>query len=395
MIEPFQKARPLLNQIEQAGFEAYFVGGSVRDYLLNRPIEDVDIATSALPTEIKSIFPKTVDVGIEHGTVLVLYGGESYEITTFRSEGNYEDFRRPKNVTFIRSLMEDLKRRDFTINAIAMTKEGELIDPFFGQEDLKKQLIRTVGNPKERFQEDALRMMRAIRFVSQLSFSLEENTAKAVEEHGHLLEHIAVERKLIEFKKLLNGTNRTEALRHLVHLQLHRYLPGLNNYAKHILKISTYFNSSQLKGDDFWILFGITARLNQLEPLLKQWKLSNKEIKTIRTVYEAYKERKKKREWTKELIFQFGPEICIRAEHIFCTVRGGKSFQEGEKIKELYQSLPIKSRTELAVTGNDLMAWESKKGGSWIKETLERIERAVIYGEVKNEKQAIKEWLYS
>ena len=147
--EPFLKAIPVIKKIEDAGFEAYFVGGSVRDLLMNKPIDDVDIATSATPEEIKNIFDKTVDVGIEHGTILVLYGGESYEITTFRTEGNYVDYRRPESVSFVKSLEEDLSRRDFTMNAIAMTKEGNFIDPFHGMEDIKNTIIRSVGNHGE------------------------------------------------------------------------------------------------------------------------------------------------------------------------------------------------------------------------------------------------------
>ena len=133
----------------------------------------MDIATSATPQEIKNIFPKTIDVGIEHGTVVVLWESETYEVTTFRSEGEYADFRRPSEVTFIRSLEEDLKRRDFTMNSIAMNRKGELIDPFLGIDAIHRKRIETVGSASERFHEDALRMMRAVRFVSQLSFTIE------------------------------------------------------------------------------------------------------------------------------------------------------------------------------------------------------------------------------
>src|SRR5699024_8631518 len=130
MPQEYIKARPIINKLEQAGFEAYFVGGSVRDILLHQKIHDVDIATSAFPAEVKAIFPKTIDIGIEHGTVLVLSEGEQYEITTFRTESTYQDFRRPDDVQFVRSLEEDLKRRDFTINALALNKKGTVIDLF-------------------------------------------------------------------------------------------------------------------------------------------------------------------------------------------------------------------------------------------------------------------------
>lgn len=152
-----------------------------------------------------AIFPRTVPVGIAHGTVMVIERGVSYEVTTFRKEGRYEDYRRPKDVTFVRSLNEDLQRRDFTMNAIAMNEYGEIIDPFGGVEALKQRIIETVGDAAERFNEDALRMMRALRFVSQLGFSLSLKTKQAIIQYGHLLQHIAVERIAVEFEKLLLG----------------------------------------------------------------------------------------------------------------------------------------------------------------------------------------------
>ena len=159
----FQRALPILQQIEAHGYEAYFVGGSVRDTLLGKAIADVDIATSAFPAEIKEIFPKTIDTGIKHGTVTVMQQGIGYEVTTFRTESGYQDFRRPDHVTFVRSLKKDLQRRDFTINALAVRADGLVIDEFDGLTDLANQTIRAVWNADERFHEDALRMMRAVR----------------------------------------------------------------------------------------------------------------------------------------------------------------------------------------------------------------------------------------
>lgn len=176
----FQRAIPIIEKLEEAGYEAYFVGGAVRDLLIGREIADVDIATSATPIEMKAIFSKTVDVGIEHGTILILLKGEAYEVTTYRAESTYSDFRRPDEVRFIRHLKEDLQRRDFTMNSIAMDKNGELIDPFAGREAIKNREIKTVGSSEERFNEDALRMMRALRFKSQLGFLLEEGTYDAL-----------------------------------------------------------------------------------------------------------------------------------------------------------------------------------------------------------------------
>ncbi|GAF39136.1 tRNA nucleotidyltransferase [Agrilactobacillus composti DSM 18527 = JCM 14202] len=187
----FVAGKPLLQTIEAAGFEAYFVGGAVRDALLKRPIHDVDIATSAFPAEVKALFKRTVDTGIKHGTVTVLDHGAGYEVTTFRTESTYQDFRRPDSVTFVRSLKEDLKRRDFTVNALAMTADGQIIDLFDGLADLKAKRLKAVGIAYERFHEDALRMMRAVRFEAQLDFKLAPKTSAAIRENHMLLTKIA------------------------------------------------------------------------------------------------------------------------------------------------------------------------------------------------------------
>ena len=204
MPSEFQKALPVLEKIKEAGFEAYFVGGSVRDALLNRPIHDVDIATSSYPERRPSRFFREQPIsGIEHGTVLVLDGDEEYEVTTFRTEDVYVDYRRPSAVSFVRSLEEDLKRRDFTVNAFALEVTGEIIDLFHGLEDLENQVLRAVGVAGERFNEDALRIMRGFRFQASLGFELETETFKAMKTLTPLLEKISVERTFVEFDKLL------------------------------------------------------------------------------------------------------------------------------------------------------------------------------------------------
>ena len=208
----FLEALPVMQQLVDAGYEAYFVGGSVRDMLLHKPISDVDIATSATPQEVKEIFSHTVDVGIEHGTVMVIYHKEGYEVTTFRTEEGYEDFRHPDKVTFVRSLEEDLKRRDFTINALAIGIDDQLMDFFDGIGDLERQCLRCVGDAKERFNEDALRMFRAVRFVGQLGFQIEEKTKNAISLLKMNLSKVAVERMKVEFEKMIQSSFRKEAL---------------------------------------------------------------------------------------------------------------------------------------------------------------------------------------
>lgn len=200
-----EKVTAIIENLQLHGYEAYAVGGCVRDSVLARTPQDWDITTSARPEEIKTLFLRTVDTGIEHGTVTVLLGKESYEVTTYRIDGAYEDGRHPKEVVFTRSLEEDLKRRDFTINAMAYNDDVRLVDPFGGMKDLNHHLIRCVGDPMERFSEDALRILRAVRFSAQLAFPIEQNTAEAIKKLAPSLKKISAERIQAELVKLLTS----------------------------------------------------------------------------------------------------------------------------------------------------------------------------------------------
>lgn len=198
-----RKVMMIINNLQLHGYDAFAVGGCVRDSILARRPEDWDITTSARPEEIKKLFRRTVDTGIEHGTVTVLLGKDSYEVTTYRIDGAYEDSRHPKEVRFTNRLEEDLRRRDFTINAMAYNDDVRLVDVFGGMKDLNHHLIRCVGDPKERFSEDALRILRAVRFSAQLNFPIEPETAEAVKELAPTLENISAERIQTELVKLL------------------------------------------------------------------------------------------------------------------------------------------------------------------------------------------------
>ena len=200
-----ENAKFILDTMHKAGFEAYIVGGCVRDALLGRTPEDWDITTNALPQDPKKLFKRTIDTGIEHGTVTVMMGKEGYEVTTYRIDGIYEDGRHPKEVTFTRDLYEDMMRRDFTINAMAYNEEEGLIDRFDGKKDLEDHIIRCVGNPRERFSEDALRIMRAVRFAAQLDYEIEDETKKAIKELAPTLSKISAERIQTELVKLLQS----------------------------------------------------------------------------------------------------------------------------------------------------------------------------------------------
>ncbi|HIZ10499.1 MAG TPA: CCA tRNA nucleotidyltransferase [Candidatus Eubacterium faecavium] len=204
-------AEKIINALCENGFDSYVVGGCVRDFLLGKPVSDTDIATSALPIETEKILRskhiKVIETGIKHGTVTAVIDKTPYEITTFRTDGEYMDSRRPESVEFVQDIKEDLKRRDFTVNAMAYNESAGLIDLFGGKDDLKDRIIRAVGDPDKRFKEDALRIMRALRFSAVLGFEIEENTKKALFENRFLLKNIAAERILTELLKLLVGKN--------------------------------------------------------------------------------------------------------------------------------------------------------------------------------------------
>ena len=202
-----EKVNRIIHTLQENGFEAYAVGGCVRDSILGRTPDDWDITTSATPIETKALFSRTFDTGIEHGTITVLMDKEAFEVTTYRVDGKYEDSRHPSEVTFTRSLREDLLRRDFTINAMAYNDAEGLVDVFGGMNDLREKMIRCVGNARARFGEDALRILRAVRFAAQLGFEIEEDTRKGITELAPTLANISAERIQVELIKMLTSPN--------------------------------------------------------------------------------------------------------------------------------------------------------------------------------------------
>ncbi len=206
-LEISEDAKRIIKLLSLRGFDAYVVGGAVRDILMGRTPHDYDFATNALPEEIKKSFPKTIDTGISHGTVTVIYGGACFEVTTFRSDGLYTDARHPENVEFINDIKTDILRRDFTINALAYNEQKGLIDCVGGAKDIEAGLIRCVGEPERRFKEDALRMLRAARFAIVLGFKIEERTAAAIRKYAILIKKVSAERIREELEKILRSEN--------------------------------------------------------------------------------------------------------------------------------------------------------------------------------------------
>lgn len=380
----FKKALPIIKSLEEAGFEAYFVGGSVRDVLLGKAIHDVDIATSAYPEEVKSIFPRTVDVGIEHGTVLVLHEEDQYEITTFRTESTYQDYRRPDQVTFVRSLSEDLKRRDFTINALAMNQVGEIVDLFEGIKDLESQLIRAVGVAQERFNEDALRMMRALRFASQLDFKIEKETLVAIADLSDLLSKISIERIHVEFVKLMLGKNRVGGLLPFIATNCFNYCPGFVDKKLHLQKLAALPNYQISEEAQVWLL---VLHMLEVDPkecrkILSEWKLSNAMIKQVTQLLVGLNFRLTQ-PWNNQKLFEIGLINARLIEQSLCYFDKATNFTI---LEEKYQNLAIKNSHDLAVDGKILMNHFNRPPGPWIGKVLAKLETEVVVGNIPNEK---------
>lgn len=383
----FQKALPILEKIKAAGYEAYFVGGSVRDALLGRPIHDVDIATSSYPQETKAIFPRTVDVGIEHGTVLVLAEAGEYEVTTFRTEDVYVDYRRPSQVAFVRSLAEDLRRRDFTVNAFALDETAMVIDHFDGLADLEAKILRAVGVPAERFNEDALRIMRGFRFVASLDFEIEPATFAAMQATVPLLEKISMERIFIEFDKLLTAPHWQKGLRAMLAGQAYDYLPGLVGKMAELnsLCLDLAGDFSFASSEQAWAALLLALKVQQVKPFLKKWKTSNDFQKTVDQLVAAYHERLIS-PVTKQLVYAYGKDCLLLVEHL----RAGQGLDDqSQAVVTIDQQLPIHSKQDMAISGRDLIQDFGIQPGPQLGKILDELERAIVAGEVENEQGAL------
>lgn len=386
----FSQAVIVLEKLESKGHQAFFVGGAVRDYLLKKPIKDIDIATSATPTEVQAIFPKVIPVGIEHGTVIVRLKKQSFEVTTFRTEGNYSDFRHPDQVQFVNQIGEDLSRRDFTINAIAMDKSGDLYDPFHGQLDIKKQLLSTVGNAHDRFHEDPLRMMRALRFVSQLSFTLETDTLVAIKEKIRWIEEIAVERLAIEFEKTLAGQDVSSAMELWTMVKIWDKLPVFKDDSMLIPSMETLQTPLPELHEVFAFLKMQQTQLS-VKDMVRGWKQSNRTFLLADKLVQVLTLYKQEgiHNW---LLYQLPETIqdaFIRLTQILYQVEIKKS----DLLVDINR-LPINSRKDVQVSGNALIAlYPNREKGDWIARYLNEIEKAIVVGDLINKEIEIKEWV--
>ena len=313
---------------------------------------------------------------------MILDHGTGYETTTFRTESGYQDYRRPDSVTFVRSLSEDLQRRDFTINALAMKEDGEIVDLFDGLGDLKRRVIKAVGDPNERFLEDALRMMRAVRFASKLDFEIDAATLAGIQRHAPLLAKIAVERVQVEFEKLLLGQNPTRGLRSLITTDLYRYCPGLAKQREALCQMQDY-NWQLTSAPAAWVLLAWQLKISasQAAMFFKAWKLSNQLIKQAQKAL-RFLQGLSVNQIDNQALFIVGKDALAIAIEVAKTV--GLAVDE-VALQAQYQQLPIHDLHELAITGGDLIKNQIITPGPQMGKLLVQIQQAVIAGQLVNE----------
>ncbi|MEG0282264.1 MAG: CCA tRNA nucleotidyltransferase [Clostridia bacterium] len=346
-----ENVEKIITSLNENGYKGYVVGGAVRDGIMNEEAKDVDLCTDAKPEEVIRIFKNTFSKGIKHGTVSVKIGEEFYEITTFRKEDKYTDLRRPDNVVYIKDINEDLKRRDFTINAMAYNKESGLIDLFGGVLDIKNKLIRCVGNPDERFSEDALRMIRAIRFAATLNFKIEEKTYQSIEKNKAKIKYISVERLKEEFTKIIVSDNLKYGMDIMKNLNIINIPNSIIEEAQNIKIVD---KKELLKVRIICMLKFLP--IDNVAKILEEFKFSNKQKSCILNCIKLYKEIKisttsLEKKYIRKLASQKEEELLI-----YLQIANNSIVQELEKrYFEIKQSNEIIRKKDLKVNGKDIL----------------------------------------
>ena len=372
--DKFKGAIDILKIFNKNGYEAYFVGGCVRDYLLGEEFSDIDITTNSLPEEVKKIFRKSIDTGIQHGTVTILVNGEGYEVTTFRTEDEYINHRSPEKVEFVSNLREDLDRRDFTINAMALDSNGILFDYHNGEKDLSCGVIRTVNNPNDRFYEDALRMLRAFRFSSKLGFEIEKDTLEAIKKNAELIKFVSIERIVNEFKKLLSGKGNLRSLELLLDSKLNTYIPFLEEI-EIIQDFSKYSFCQSLY---------ILSKINDISfDILKELKLSNKEVKLIKEFDKINTDFVRKIP-LELILYKYNFEDVVFIAEYF-------SYNNRNNIENC--KLTINSFDEVDITSQEIISTIGEKPGPWIKSVVSELEHEILLNRLDNNRKDILDFL--
>jgi tRNA nucleotidyltransferase (CCA-adding enzyme) len=395
-LDPRRKAAlSVIRALEEAGFEAYLVGGCVRDELLGKSPQDYDVATSARPEQVESLFPRTVPTGLKHGTVTVLEKDTPVEVTTFRVEADYEDHRRPNRVEFVSSLRLDLSRRDFTINAMAMDKNGRVIDPFGGAEDLRNQCIRTVGNAEERFREDPLRMLRAARFAAQFGFSLEPDTEAAIRRLHDECRFLSVERVTAELDKMWKAGRVEPGIRVLFETGLITGLPPFRNWMfdPHPApeKLERFDRTTDRVVRWAYLLWLCGTPSDKAGTRLRQLKMSNEDVSAIRLCFELGVNWKS---WDEKegklLLLAKGLEPVLRGRQLAEWTSSEQGVLPSEMgWRRWWEEMPVKSMKELDVDGSDLIRHMGRPAGPWVGKVLRVLTKRAALGQIPNEKELL------
>lgn len=377
-MQAWTSALRVVKTLEDAGYEAYLVGGAVRDYVLKRVVEDIDITTAATPQEIASLFPRAKEINKALGTMLVFEGEHHFEVTTFREEGTYLKHRRPETVTFTSDVHHDLTRRDFTMNAMLIDQHETLYDPLHGMDDLTHQRIRAIGTPEVRFEEDALRLLRAFRFVAKLGFDLEKTTAQAITKTAPLIQAIAIERIQDEWFKLLSAPHAKKALQAMLD----------TGFAKHFLQlestIKTLLNLTFIPPIEEALALTYDEALWDCDP----WRLSHKQLKAARRLKTLFT-RRQQEGYPPTLLFEAGKKTIKQLERM--REACGKH-SEWHKASKAYDALPLKDARELALKGTHLKRYKALKEAAY-QTVLNHALEAVLNGEVPNELEALITYL--
>ena len=383
----------IIGSLEEHGFEGFAVGGCVRDSLLKKTPKDWDITTDALPVDMKKIFKKTFDTGIAHGTVTVLMDGVGYELTTYRIDGNYSDGRHPDSVSFSKSLSEDLCRRDFTINAMAYSHKKGIVDLFDGRKDLQNGIIRAVGDAKKRFDEDALRMLRAVRFAAQLGFKIDDDTFEAIKEKAKLLSNVSKERIFVELNKSLCG-DFAQNIKMVYTSGLYRYIG--KEFAKLNKNIYDFYpRKFPNKKHMYWAAF--LENIENAEAVKKILFELKSDNATRNNTYLLVKELKNPLPSSDEDIrwslHRIGADLfCDYIEILKSDKKNVDILDKIDTIENRY-SLILKENhayeiSMLDITGKDLMDLGISKGPK-IGEVLEFLLKKVIENPLNNEKSSL------
>ncbi len=390
-MELFNIGKKIIIQLKNNGHQAFFVGGAVRDLLLKRTVHDIDIATSALPEEVSQLFKKVIPTGLKHGTVTVIVDKIPFEVTTFRKEGNYTDFRHPEQVFFVNDLEEDLGRRDFTMNAMAMDENQQIVDPFHGQVDLNQATIRTVGNAKERFLEDPLRMLRAVRFATQLQFTIEDKTWKAMVEYASYVQNIAMERIKQEMDKILEAKSPKIGIELLYQSHLVQWIEGLKQSA--LLYVDVISIAKLMEQTENvvirWAIWLHSITQEEQERVMQQLKMSKKESKQIKDVLLIAKSLKSPTTSTlKKCLITSNSTICLLAlelNNLVGYIDDREKIDLTVQLKKIDSELKVRKTSDLAVSGKELAKYFELPSGPWIKKLLEQLLEEVIFDQLENE----------